>query len=64
MKLSDNLQADTNNDERGEGVISAAIAVLIFALIGAAMWTAYSALFKDTNGRVKTSIDKIADAPA
>lgn len=35
-------------DERGEGVISAAIAVLIMAFIGVAMWVAFNATFQHT----------------
>jgi hypothetical protein len=30
------------HDERGEGVISAAIAVLVMAFIGVGMWVAFS----------------------
>lgn len=30
------------HDERGEGVISAAIAVLVMAFLGVAMWVAFS----------------------
>ena len=35
-------------DERGEGVISAAIAVLIMAFLGAGMWLAFSTIFDNT----------------
>ncbi len=46
-------------DETGEGVISAAIAVLVMAFLGVLMWT----LFKDTltkaNSNVNDQIDKI-----
>ena len=46
-------------DERGEGVISAAIAVLVMAFLGVLMWV----LFKDTltksNTNVNTQIDNI-----
>ena len=35
-------------DERGEGVISAAIAVLIMAFLGAGMWLAFNTIFKNT----------------
>ena len=46
-------------DEKGEGVISAAIAVLVMAFLGVLMWT----LFKDTltkaNTNVNDQIDKI-----
>ncbi|HUR22353.1 MAG TPA: hypothetical protein VMZ73_00630 [Acidimicrobiales bacterium] len=46
-------------DEAGEGVISAAIAILVMAFLGVLMWT----LFKDTltkaNTNVNDQIDKI-----
>lgn len=46
-------------DETGEGVISAAIAVLVMAFLGVLMWT----LFKDTlikaNTNVNDQLDKI-----
>ena len=35
-------------DERGEGVISAAIAVLIMAFLGAGMWVAFNTIFTNT----------------
>ena len=35
-------------DEKGEGVISAAIAVLIMAFLGAGMWLAFNTIFKST----------------
>ncbi len=43
-------------DDRGEGVISAAIVVLIMAAIGALMWTAFKGMWEDiesdTNDRI------------
>lgn len=46
-------------DEAGEGVISAAIAILVMAFLGVLMWT----LFKDTltkaNSNVNDQIDRI-----
>lgn len=46
-------------DERGEGVISTAIAVLVMAFLGVLMWQ----LFKDTlvksNSNVNDQIDQI-----
>jgi hypothetical protein len=41
-------------DERGEGVISAAIAVLIMAFIGVGMWVAFNTMFQQT----ATNVDK------
>lgn len=52
------IRRDT--DERGEGVISAAIAVLIMAVIGAAMYVAYQALFQKTSTAVTANVDKIS----
>jgi hypothetical protein len=45
--------------EAGEGVISAAIVVLIMALIGAAMWVAFNGVFQDAASRVDTSVSQI-----
>ena len=47
-------------DERGEGVISAAIAVLIMAVIGAAMYVAYRALFNQTSASVTDKVNQIS----
>ncbi len=44
-------------DERGEGVISAAIAVLIMAFIGVGMWVAFNATFQHTAKNVDTQIN-------
>lgn len=35
---------DAHHDQRGEGVISSAVAVLITAFLGAAMWLVFSNL--------------------
>lgn len=35
-------------NDRGEGVISTAIAVLIMALLGAAMWLTFDSIWSDT----------------
>jgi hypothetical protein len=44
-------------DDRGEGVISAAIAVLIMAAIGALMWVGFRQIWQDaeTNTREKVA---------
>lgn len=34
--------------ERGEGVISTAIAVLVMAFLGAAMWITFNSVWEDT----------------
>lgn len=48
-------------DERGEGVISAAIAILIIAFIGALMWVAFKELFQSTADKTQQQIDKIGE---
>ena len=46
-------------DERGEGVISAAIVVLIMALLGAAMWAAFNGIFADATADIQDTVDTI-----
>jgi hypothetical protein len=46
-------------DERGEGVISSAIAVLVMALLGALMWVAFKAIFADASARTSTQVGQI-----
>jgi hypothetical protein len=46
-------------DDRGEGVISAAIVVLIMALIGAAMWVTFNGLWTDVSTRTEEQVDQI-----
>jgi hypothetical protein len=46
-------------DERGEGVISAAIAVLVMAFIGVAMWVAFSATFNHAAKHVNDQVNCI-----
>lgn len=45
-------------DESGEGVISAAIAVLVMAFIGVAMWIAFSGTFQSV---ADTTDDLVGD---
>ena len=45
--------------ERGEGVISTAIAVLIMALIGLLMWTVFQRVFNDAGSRVESNVNNI-----
>jgi hypothetical protein len=47
------------SDDRGEGVISAAIAVLIMAALGAAMWVAFDTIWDDTEKNTKDKVDQI-----
>lgn len=46
-------------NEAGEGVISAAIVVLIMALIGAAMWVAFNTVFTDASNRASDAVNRI-----
>ena len=49
-------------DERGEGVISAAIAVLIMAALGALMWVGFQELWNDTSTQTSEQISQIGGA--
>ncbi len=46
-------------DERGEGVISMAIAVLIVAAIGLAMWVTFDRVFDDAGKKVEDNVNQI-----
>lgn len=45
--------------DRGEGVISVAIAVLIIAFIGAAMWVGFQRMWQRTEERTNTQVEQI-----
>ena len=45
--------------ERGEGVISTAIAVLITAFIGAAMWVAFNTIWSNAETNISDQVDTI-----
>jgi hypothetical protein len=45
--------------ERGEGVISAAIAVLVMAFLGAAMWVAFNGTMHSAQSKVDTNVNSI-----
>ena len=46
-------------DERGEGVLSAAIAVLIFAFLGTLMWYGFKATFTHAQTKTDTQVEQI-----
>ena len=48
-------------DERGEGVISTAIAVLIMAALGAIMWIGIQELWGDASSQTSDQIATIGD---
>jgi hypothetical protein len=58
LSLRDRLR-DRWADEVGEGVISTAIAVLIVALLGAAMWVGFNQLWTNAEGRIQDSVNQI-----
>ncbi len=49
-------------DQSGEGVISAAIVVLIMAVIGGAMFLVFSDAFGGASDRITEEIDTIVDS--
>ena len=46
-------------DDRGEGVISAAIAVLIVAFLGVAVWAGFSRAVSTSTEKVNQNVEKI-----
>jgi hypothetical protein len=50
-----------HEDERGEGVISAAIAVLIMAFLGAAMWVGFNTIWDDAETNVRDQVHQIGN---
>lgn len=49
-------------DERGEGVISAAIAVLVMAFLGVGMWIAFNATFSHAASHVNQQVNCIGQS--
>ena len=49
------------HDDRGEGVISAAIAVLIMAGIGALMWVGFKTMWQDTEANTNEKVAEIGE---
>jgi hypothetical protein len=46
-------------DDRGEGVISTAIAELVVDFIGAAMWVAFNSIWNDSEDRIRDNVEDI-----
>lgn len=46
-------------DEHGEGVISAAIAILVIAFLGVAMWLAFDVLMSETTDTISDQVRDI-----
>jgi hypothetical protein len=47
------------HDDRGEGVISAAIVVLIMAVIGAAMWVSFNGMWGSMKQNTEQKVEEI-----
>lgn len=47
------------HDDRGEGVISAAIAVLIMAFLGAAMWIGFNQIWENAESTTSDNVEEI-----
>ena len=45
--------------DRGEGVISTAIAVLIIAFLGVGMWVGFKSIFDDAADSTRTQVEQI-----
>ena len=52
------IRGRTRN-ERAEGVISTAIAVLIVAFLGIALWTGFDAMMNSATERTRTQVEQI-----
>ena len=50
---------ERSKDDRGEGVISMALAILIVAFLGVAAWLAFKGILDDSANDVKTQVDQI-----
>ncbi len=53
--------ARLRHDQAGEGVISTAIAVLIMAIIGGAMWLAFNGVFQTAETRITDEVNEIGN---
>lgn len=59
MQRPDGRGQRDGRGERGEGVISAAIAVLIMAFLGALMWVGFQAIWEDSEENIRTQTERI-----
>jgi hypothetical protein len=48
-------------DDRGEGVISTAIAVLIIAFLGAALYLIFTQILNSSGSKASTTVDNIGN---
>lgn len=54
-------RCNPKNDESGEGVVSAAIAVVIFSTLGVAMWLAFRSTMNTATGMVSSQVAQLAN---
>ena len=57
--LSDRPTPPRRRDERGEGIISTAIAVLIMAFLGVLVWTGFKLTMSSTQEKVDQQVEQI-----
>jgi hypothetical protein len=57
--LARELRSRLHAEQQGEGVISAAIAVLVMAFLGVAMYQAFQGMFQDTADKTTNQINQI-----
>ncbi|MDQ1445338.1 MAG: hypothetical protein QOI20_1802 [Acidimicrobiaceae bacterium] len=57
--LGGRVRAALVRDETGEGVISAAIAVLVMAFLGVLMWQLFGDTLRKANGNVNNRLDQL-----
>lgn len=53
------LRPTARNGERGEGVISTAIAVLVMAFLGALMWVGFQQMWSTTQQQTTEQLEQI-----
>lgn len=54
-------RARARGDDRGEGVVSAAIVVLIMAAIGALMWVGFRTMWTDIESKTNDNIAEVGE---
>ncbi|CAN5605134.1 hypothetical protein BH10ACT3_BH10ACT3_07620 [soil metagenome] len=54
-------QPRPRRDERGEGVISTAIAVLVVAFLGIGLWTGFDSMMNSATERTRTQVEQIGE---
>jgi hypothetical protein len=57
--FSSEARARRLRDDRGEGVISAAIVVLIMAALGVLVWTGFNSMWNDIEDKTNDQISEV-----